>query len=192
MPRFRFSIRTLLLIFTVVAIYFPVRNAYEPWQRKRLKKSSVNYFVNENLSAISQGDSVATVTRRFPSLIEVDSNPTLLGNLRLPKFQNADKLYRYVYPGPGTIGFGFLHFRDGRLASHPKAYFSDPSAITRSQGATVPTILERMRALPMYLLVLSAVSAIYLLFRQLVQMFRRRSPRTVSENSNPSECTNVG
>ena len=191
--RFRFSIRTLLMVSAVIAIPFPFRDAYETWRRDRLAEANYTYLDCENLCAISEGDSVESVTRIFPSLIEVEPTPLLQQNLRLPKFGTKDQIYRYSFAQYSSFhsdGYGFFHFREGRLASHPDAFYSDPAAMTLARGGKLPTAFERMAVFPVYLAAVILIFTIYFLFRQLVQMFRGSS--NASLNSKPDECTNVG
>ena len=186
MLRLKFTIRMLLVASAAIAIYFPVRDAYEPWRRDRLRSSNHTYLDCENLCAITEGDSVELVTRHFPSLIEVEPTATLLSNLRLPEFGTKDRLYRYSYPHEN--GYNFFHFHDGCLVNHPKTYYSDPVAMVLARGGRAPTIFERMSTFPLYLATLVAVYVIYCLCRNLVKIFR---PKVITANTKHNNCTIV-
>jgi len=193
--RFRFSIRTLLIVFAAIATFFPFRDAYETWRRDHLADSNYTYLDSENLCSISQGDSVETVTQLFSSLIEYEPTPTELKYMGFPKIDTTDQIYRYSFNDEysgflGEAGFGYFHFRDGRLASHPSANYADPAAMTLARGGEFPSTFDRMTAAPAYLVAIGLVSIIYLLSRKLIQMFWRLP--TVFENSNMDKCANGG
>jgi hypothetical protein len=127
MLRFRFSTRALFLGSVIVAIYFPVRSVYEPWRRERLQTSHEMYSDYETSSQIYEGNSVQTVTRHFPTLKIVDETPTWDNlSMQYPNVKPTDEFYRCSYRAPGA--FGYFHFRDGRLVSHPRDRYKDPIA----------------------------------------------------------------
>ena len=183
MPQFRFSIRTLLVVLAVVAIYFP----YERWRRQHLRASYNIYYISENLIAISEGDSVKSVSDRFTTLIEVEPKPVLVRNLGLDDFGPTDTLYRYPFD---SIYSGYLHFRDGKLASYPEPFHSDPVAMTRATGGKIPTETERMSSLLIYLTVVFAIFATCFVLLRLSQAFRSKTVSSAS--SSPQDGTNVG
>ena len=183
MPQFRFSIRTLLVIIAVVAIYFP----YEQWRRQHLRASYNIFYISENLIAISEGDSVESVSARFTTFIEVEPKPVLVQNLGLIEFGPEDTLYRYPFD---STYYGFLHFRDGKLASYQKPFHTDPVAMTQATGGKIPTEAERMSSLSIYLMFVFAIFVTYFILLKLVHAFR--SETYGSASSMPQDGTNVG
>lgn len=183
MRQFQFSIRTFLVVFVAVAIYFPIRDTYEPWRRQRLTNANYTYLDCEDLCKIREGDSVESVSQRFPTLIAVEPDPTLIGGRGFIRFGPTDKVYRYSYPGGG---YNFLHFRDGRLSSHPERAFSDPIAMAVSRGGALPTLFQRATVFPVYLASLILIFAIYFLITKLYPWFRKTlavSESTAKDNA---------
>ena len=166
MPTFSFSIRTLLLMVAVVAIYFPIRDIYEPWRRRRLQVSHPIFSDFESLASITEGDSVSVVARHYPMLEAVEPNTPSWQNLARQfessgmRVENTDEFYEYTIHGVGN--FGYLQFRDGNLVNHPQEVFADPMANAIGNKSALPGLLDRMGVWPIYLPVAAAFSALCL------------------------------
>ena len=192
MPRFTFSIRTMLILITAVALYFPTHAIYEPWQQDRLRVSHHIYHDFTVLAKLSEGDSVADVSANYEVFGRVDSEA---GRRQLIGFASAagnrvevaDEFYKYSVHGEGNVGY--LQFRDGCLVNHPSDLFTDPVANTLRNGANLPSAFDRMGIWPIYgaivILFLLAYLALDRIFRS--SMRQKMHSDTNQANSNTKD-----
>ena len=149
----------MLLVVTVVALYFPTRAIYEPWRQDRLRVSHHIYHDYTVHSKISDGDSLTDV-RRYYKLTAVTGaararliNMYATVRLRRPDLPRVvvrenDEFYEYSIHGVGNNGY--LQFRNARLVNHPHELYADPVANTLRNGSKLPGVVDRMGVWPVY------------------------------------------
>ncbi|MFT5300137.1 MAG: hypothetical protein ACI87E_005113 [Mariniblastus sp.] len=177
MPRITFSIRTLLLAVTVVALYFPTHAFYDPWQQDRLRVSHHMYHDFTVLAKLSEGDSVEDVCSNYTVIDRVDRDALreqLVGLLSAmgTEVELKDEFYEYTVHGEGN--FGYLQFRDGKLVNHSRDRFNDPVANTLRNGAQLPGAVDRMGVWPIYGAVVTLFLAAWLTLERTFAKSRER------------------
>ena len=185
MPKASFSIRTLLLLVTLVALYFPTRAIYEPWQESRLRVSHAMFHDFSVLAKLTEGDSLEEVSRHYDSLRPIDSNSPLHSRLKMEfaalnnlTFDETDEFYEYRTHGDGN--FGYLQFRDGLLVNHPSDIFGDPVANTVRNKSALPGVFDRMGVWPVYIIVVIVFLTIWILA---VRIFENHTNTAVNQGT---------
>ena len=168
--RFRYGIRGLLVTLALVAAFFPFQDLYEHWFRS----SYSGYHVHQSLGEyVSDGDPFNYVSSLFdrsePRTKEwVDKYAPVLANRKstFADYKDGDEYHAFFVNG-GNV-HALFQFRNGLVVNHLNKLYQSPYSSVRHPNDHVPSLLFRLGAIPLYLVVVSSVGLIALTIRRLV------------------------
>lgn len=163
MVPFRYSVRALILVLTLVAVYFPLARLYDSW----FASTYGEYYTANVLGfRIHNGDSFRRVASYFGShrpvgrdhqlgLISIEE---LCASNNLP-IEEGDQFYRFSTPGSDSGVY--LQFRDDKLINLTNTTYSNANSLARMNGNALPHPALTHGFLPLYLITVLVVTLLY-------------------------------
>ena len=167
MVRYRYSVRMLIVVVTLVAVYFPLAGVYDSWYASKYG----HYYVANVLGfKIHNGDSFDRVASHFGSHQRVGRDHKLatisieeLWASRNCSIEDGDEIYRFSMPGDSAT---YLQFRSDRLINLTNSEYADASLLGKLNGYSLPHPILTRGFLPMYLVAVLVVVVMYLGLRR--------------------------
>jgi len=198
MSDWQFSLRTLIVTITLVAIYFVASILY----RTCFESVYSQYTSAKRVASLENGLSLARVSALYttnhrinPSDL-VDPGPTGNGKILRPGgFTSASpstiKLLRerfdQMVPGDELFSFKdrngggvYLQFRDGKLINHPRTLY-DPEQLSKLNRFPFPNVALRFGILPYYV----PIAILLILIDYRLQQRRIQPPLDLPNQSIP-------
>ncbi|MFN3192841.1 MAG: hypothetical protein ACE361_20190 [Aureliella sp.] len=164
----RFSLRTLLVLVTVVSAYFPLAGLFDDW----ISTTYDGYYVNSILAShIQNGDSIDEVASHFSAFRPIgDTDKIDMENVsRIWKsnrwtIEEEDQIYHF-----GTLGGSgtYLQFRGGRLINLNNKPYRDELGIAKQNGYPFPNWILRYGFFPLYISFTAVATLAFLLHKAL-------------------------
>ena len=184
MVRYRYSVRTLIVVVTLVAVYFPLARFYDSWYTSKYGE----YYTSNVLGfKIHNGDSLNQVASHFGSYQAVGHDhhfpaismtiAELCARNNWP-VEEGDQFYRFSTPGGD--GGTYLQFRNNKLINLKNSDYADAGLLAKMNGFSLPHPALTLGFLPLYLTTVLSLAILYLWFR------RKRSshmPNTAQANA---------
>ena len=141
--KFRFGTRSLLIVCTLVAAFFPFRNIYQDWFRS----SYSGYHIHKVLGkSVTDGDSFEYVSTLFDrheprtKLWIDESGPRLLNQRSVfADHKNGDEYYLFFING-GNVN-ALFQFRNGVVVNHLNSLYQRPYSWVRNPKDLSPCLL---------------------------------------------------
>lgn len=171
MPRLRFSLRTLLVVTTLIAIGF----AGERYYQHVYVHSFPYYHVQAVLRGLRNGDTYEDVAKHFISVESVD--PTEVRELMKGFSQNSriadgDQFWRFKDPSGGFDAT--LHFRNGLLVNYQPSHFDDPVRMAKLNHQPVPPLFLRFGFWPIFAIAVGFVAAMTVVISRIKLPWNRK------------------
>lgn len=183
MARYRYSLRTLILWLTLVAVYFPLAQLYDSWFASKYGQ----YYISNVLGfKIRNGDTFNRVASFFGSsqLVGPDHQLGMMSIKELCASNNwpieeDDQFYRFSIRGGSAV---YLQFRDNRLINLKNSTYTDASLLASMGGYSLPHPALTLGFLPLYAIIVPNLVFLSSLFRR-----SRQSQTPNTEQSDPRE-----
>ena len=193
MSDWQFSLRTLILTVTLVAIYFVATSLYERWFESAYSRyaSAKRVASLENGISLNRVSALYSTTHKIGLTDLVDPGPKQNGKIlrpdgftfasrsmitllreKLDQMPPGDELYSFK---DGNGGGVHLQFHDGKLINHPRASY-DPIQLAKLNNFPIPNAALRFGILPYYL----PIAFLIIFFDYRLQHRRDRHPPDVA------------
>ena len=167
MFRYRYSVRMLIAVVTLVAVYFQLARFYDSW----FASTYSQYYISSVLGyKICNGDSFNQVASHFDShqLVGPDHQ---LGIQSVAEFfasnnwpiEEGDQIFRFSTPGDG--GAVYLQFRNNGLINLKNSTYADASLLAKMNGQTLPNAALTRGFLPIYSITVLILLVLYSFYR---------------------------
>jgi hypothetical protein len=200
MSDWQFSLRTLIVTITLMAIYFVASKFYQTC----FESVYSHYTSAERVASLENGLSLARVsalystTHRINLSDLVDPGPTQNGKIlrpggftsaspstikllreRFDQMVPGDELYSFKDRNGGGV---YLQFRDGKLINHPRTLY-DPEQLSKLNNFPFPNVALRFGILPYYV----PIALLLILVDYRLQQRRTQHPLDLPNQSMPKK-----